>query len=180
MSATLLKRCMYLLTLYYVIKVVYTAIDTKIDGKWREQPLLNLLNHPHMDYHRTFEEICQEAGYNVESHYVTTEDGYINQMFRINDGVSSANARNRPAAMLVHGLIDASDTFILNGNSSIAFMLVEFGYDVWVVNTRGNRYSLGHVRYDSAVDKEYWDEGHSNMIAKYDVPAFIEHIRQES
>ena len=83
--------------------------------------------------------------------------------------------------MLVHGLIDSSDTFIVNGrNDSIAFILVDAGYDVWVANTRGNKYSEKHAIYDSKKDREYWNHAHSFMIAKYDVPAFIEHVRKES
>jgi hypothetical protein len=38
---------------------------------------------PHGDAHRSFEEICQNAGYESSSYLVQTEDGYINHMFRI-------------------------------------------------------------------------------------------------
>ena len=50
------------------------------------------------------------------------------------------------------------------------------GYDVWLGNTRGNRYSHGHVSLDPAVDKaEYWDyDWHEAGL--YDVPAEIEFI----
>lgn len=76
-----------------------------------------------------------------------------------------------------HGLEDSSDAWIMNGlEKSPAFVAASAGYDVWVSNTRGNKYSQKHVHFDPKVDKQYWD--HSFVeIAKYDLPAFIKYIR---
>lgn len=76
-----------------------------------------------------------------------------------------------------HGLIDCSDSFIMNGLQSPAFVAAEAGYDVWLGNTRGNRYSKKHVTLSTWFDSTYWD--HSFVeIAKYDLPAFIKYIRK--
>ena len=54
------------------------------------------------DVHRTFEEICVENGFDFEVHEVTTEDGYILNVFRIPgliDEVSHSNAVKPPVLM---------------------------------------------------------------------------------
>lgn len=103
-----------------------------------------------------------------------TEDGYINQMFR----VYKEFPRGKPAIMMLHGLMDSSDSWIMNVKERApAFVAAEAGYDVWVPNTRGNKYSRSHVKYQSDYDAEYWDHSFTD-ISKYDVPAFMEHIKE--
>jgi lysosomal acid lipase/cholesteryl ester hydrolase len=80
--------------------------------------------------------------------------------------------------MLSHGLIDSSDTWIMNGRKkSVGFALADAGYDVWAVNFRGNKHSRNHTYLDVDKDLAYWE--HASMVetARYDVPAFIEHIK---
>jgi len=48
------------------------------------------------------------------------------------------------------------------------------GYDVWLGNNRGNRYSDKHISLDPN-SKEYWMFDWEDMGTK-DVPAFIEFI----
>ncbi len=56
---------------------------------------------------------------------------------------------------LQHGLIDSSDTFIINEESKApAFILANKGYDVWLGNIRGNRYSNAAL---SPNVKNYWE-----------------------
>ena len=38
-----------------------------------------------------------------------------------------------------------------------AFQLSDLGYDVWLGNSRGNRYSRAHVTYDAIKDYDYWN-----------------------
>lgn len=59
-------------------------IHEKIEGKWREYFPFNLIQfHPDMDTHRTIHEICENENYDLEENWVTTEDGYINKLFRL-------------------------------------------------------------------------------------------------
>lgn len=62
-------------------------------------------------------ENIQSEGYQVETHQVTTDDGYILQMHRIpyRRYEHSSNETNRPVVFLMHGLMSASHAFILIG-----------------------------------------------------------------
>ena len=126
--------------------------------------------------------MVKNEGMNVESHEVITEDGYINQVYRINNYKDTHDGeKRRPAVLVVHGMIDSSDAWITNGrNNSIGFILADAGYDVWLANCRGNDYSMKHQWLDPKKDIEYWNNGYSIPISKYDIPAFIEYAKNIS
>ena len=70
--------------------------------------LFGIEQHP--DVFLEFEDICANAGVHVETHFITTSDGFINKIWRVNDG----GAKERPAALLLHGLIDSGDSWVAN------------------------------------------------------------------
>lgn len=58
----------------------------------------------------------KRAGYPVEDHELTTDDGYILHLFRIPHGIKSNQAnQRRPAVLLMHGIMDSSNGFIVLG-----------------------------------------------------------------
>ena len=57
-----------------------------------------------------------------------------------------------------------------------ALILARAGYDVWLGNNRGNKYSNTHVTL-STKHKKYWDYYQQDMAEK-DLPTFIDHILQ--
>lgn len=57
-----------------------------------------------------------------------------------------------------HGLIDSSDTFIVNDpDKAPAFIMAKNGFDVWLGNSRGNKYSRRHVSLNPDKDAAYWN-----------------------
>lgn len=133
----------------------------------------------------------QPHGYQLEEHFVTTPDGFILRIFRIpgrsssiseNNNSSSANrtsststsSSRRPVVFMQHALMDSSAGWLLLGPSRcLALQLVDAGYDVWLGNSRGNRYSRNHTLLqpdEGAFWAWSWDE-----LAQHDLPASIQH-----
>ncbi|CAF1581484.1 unnamed protein product, partial [Rotaria magnacalcarata] len=76
-------------------------------------------------------QLIQSKGYPCEEHKVTTSDGYILGIFRIPHG-RNASSLGRPV-LLQHGLLDAAATWVMNlPDQSLAYILVDAGYDVWL------------------------------------------------
>lgn len=75
-----------------------------------------------------------------------------------------------------HGLNCSCTDWILNDKNSLAFILVDHGYDIWMNNTRGNRYSRHHQFLDPDLDKkQFWDYSFEDM-GKYDLPALFNYV----
>jgi lysosomal acid lipase/cholesteryl ester hydrolase len=55
---------------------------------------------------------------------------------------------NKPVIILQHGFLDSFLFWLINGDKSLAFRLVDSGYDVWINNSRGNRFSKEHAFLD--------------------------------
>jgi pimeloyl-ACP methyl ester carboxylesterase len=98
-------------------------------------------------------------------------------MFRIR----SEKTTGKASVMFFHGVIDSSDAWICNTvENSHAFFLADKGYDVWLPNARGNKYSRGHIKYNADYDSEYWNQVTVTKIAEFDLPSFIKFIKNET
>lgn len=65
---------------------------------------------------------------------------------------------------------------------SLAFILADQGYDVWLGNTRGSKYSSKHSKFDlnSAQGRsQYWDFSLDQYV-KYDVPDVVDYILERT
>jgi len=123
----------------------------------------------------------QRHGYQFEEHKISTNDGFIlilqrilpKQQSTLNGNVEPNNEKElRHPVILQHGLFQSSGVFVTNEENSLAFYLVDHGYDVWLGNNRG--IGLGHKRYKTH-DREFWDWS-VDELAKYDVPAIVDHV----
>jgi len=113
-------------------------------------------------------------GYPCETHEVLTSDGYYLTLFRIPHGKTNVTRKPKPV-LLLHGLLDSSDTWVINyPHQSLAFLLADKGFDVWLGNNRGNTYASKHKTL--AVDsKQFW-EFSFHEFAVYDVPALVDYV----
>jgi len=128
-----------------------------------------------------FAQLASSLNYPYEEHTVTTEDGYILTYFRI----QAKNTQIRsglPVVLLNHGLLDSSDSFIVNDEAQAPGLLIaNAGYDVWLSNNRGNKYATGHVnsaQYNSSdSESKFWYFSWQEM-SLYDLPAGLKYISE--
>ncbi|PWN39160.1 alpha/beta-hydrolase [Ceraceosorus guamensis] len=109
-------------------------------------------------------------GYRCDEHDIVTEGGWILKAHRISDP-RRAGPPGHPV-ILQHGILCNSSHFFLCEERSMAFWLVDQGYDVWVTNIRAN-FNAGHTEYNDW-DPRYWAWGLKELALDLrDVVEFI-------
>jgi gastric triacylglycerol lipase len=79
--------------------------------------------------------------------------------------------RRRPVVLLQHGLLGSSADFVLNDpRESLAFVLADAGFDVFLANSRGNEYARGGAAGGGPDSAYYWAWSWDEMAA-FDLPA---------
>ena len=127
------------------------------------------------DEDRTIEEIIAAKGFKVEKHSVKTEDGYTLIIYRIPGGKDCKDSSNNQPILFQHGIFDSSDGWVCNGEEhSIPFIFAKNDFDVWISNSRGNKYCKNHEKYDTK-SFEFWQFSFHEM-GIYDIPAVINYI----
>ncbi|EAU33115.1 hypothetical protein ATEG_06571 [Aspergillus terreus NIH2624] len=131
-----------------------------------------------------FVDICALFGYEPEEHIVQTKDGYLlglhrlpyrkgEEGTRVNQGKGSTQKK---VVYLHHGLLMCSEVWVCltEEQRCLPFQLVERGYDVWLGNNRGNKYSKKSVRRSPSTN-EFWDFS-IDQFAFHDIPDSITYI----
>eukprot|EP00890_Picochlorum_soloecismus_P005702 jgi/Picsp_1/6132/NSC_03486-R1_carboxylic ester hydrolase len=127
----------------------------------------DIFYHPsHVEYeHREIEELVRRAGYDIETHFVETRDGYVLGVFRIPQGhkeerrafTARHTFRNRLKSFFLNNIISPwlhTTPPIQDCGSKRPKVLLQHGLldssATWVVNTR--RQSLGFLLADAGYD----------------------------
>ncbi|KAL4071356.1 Alpha/Beta hydrolase protein [Scleroderma yunnanense] len=130
---------------------------------------------------KDFGELCALRGYSYEEHVVMTKDGYLLGLHRIPEIKGQTRSRpgtstGKPVVYLHHGLLMNSEVWVCltDEERCIPFVLVEQGFDVWLGNNRGNKYSKKSLHY-SPNSRKFWDYSLDDF-AWHDIPDTIEYI----
>ena len=147
-----------------------------------------------MGMQKSVDYVCR--GYPIQTHYVTTLDGYMLAIHRVPTSKKDHehNARTRltsapaprlqrkrslggaqkPVVLLWHGFMMCSEVWVCSNDpkTSLAFTLADAGYDVWLGNTRGNKYSCKHRKYTLNSEK-FWNFS-IDHLAMFDLPNTVD------
>ncbi|KAI5951731.1 TGL1 [Candida jiufengensis] len=124
------------------------------------------------------QEMVQLFGYDIESRVVTTKDEYLLTIHRIKSSSTTSNTRipNGKVIYLHHGLLMCSEIWVTMTEKyqNLPFILYDLGYDVWLGNNRGNKYSQKHLFHNLSSTK-YWNFS-LDEFAIFDIPNTIDYI----
>ena len=105
---------------------------------------------------------------------MTTEDGYELNVFRIKTQETKPDAK---VVFMQHGITDSADCWIMHHSElAPAYQLARKGYDIWLGNQRGTKYSMGHKTLNPWKDMKYWQFSFTEM-GDFDAPAQIDYVR---
>ncbi|XP_054805522.1 triacylglycerol lipase 2-like [Prosopis cineraria] len=117
-------------------------------------------------------------GYKCHELKVTTKDGYILSLQRIPEGRAEArdhSGTKKQPAIIQHGVLVDGMTWLLNPpEQSLPFILADNGFDVWIANTRGTRYSRQHIYLDPS-SPDFWNWSWDELVS-YDLPAVFDYV----
>ncbi|CAH0553821.1 unnamed protein product [Brassicogethes aeneus] len=119
-------------------------------------------------------DVVNKYGYPLEVHTIITPDGYILGTHRIKHGRKS-NTTNKNPILLGHGMGATSESFLALGKISLPYYLADHGYDVWIMNARGNFFSRNHTHLNPDNDRQFWNF-RLDEICLIDLPANIDYI----
>lgn len=159
---------------------VFRLIPTSGINKISTEPELDELVRE-IAHTEGFVEMCKLFGYEAEEHIVKTGDDYLLGIHRIG-GPKGSNWRSEPSPVpkpvvyLHHGLLMNSEIWIANidPKRALPFILADMGYDVWLGNNRGNKYSKKHKTY-SPNSTAFWNFCIDDF-AIHDIPDTIKYI----
>ena len=125
--------------------------------------------------------IPDNGKYVVETHIVTTDDGYILQLYRIKLSgeyqqklPDNYKANLKKPVLIQHGIFSDSTSMNKNHDTNFAYYLIDKGFDCWFGNNRGSKFSVSPVNAHIS-SKDFYEYSFTEM-GIIDQPAFYREI----
>jgi len=175
LPATVIKFC------YRASRSAFNALSSPYSrrARARKKSVSSPLAHA-----SDFSELCELYGYTAEEHVVQTKDGFLLGLHRlasrpgeegrrVNNGEGSLRKK---VVYFHHGLMMNSEVWVCltEKERCLPFVLVDRGYDVWLGNNRGNKYSKKSMHH-KPTSNEFWDFS-MDEFAFFDIPDSIDYI----
>ncbi|KAI3644242.1 hypothetical protein MP228_010406 [Amoeboaphelidium protococcarum] len=189
----------------------FTAVKASI--QWILREVFNFRDEHDIRSMRVYD-YCKLNGYRCLDYIVTTDDGYQILLHRISPPLTKNGRRTsggdqqsydrrsstdsgkhlsdrKYPVLLMHGLLQSAGVFVTNGKRSLAFYLVDQGFDVWLGNNRGvdlsNKFTKSPVivynsnvsKVKSQSDSDYWQYTMDDL-ACFDLPAIVDFVLAQS
>ncbi|CAK7325127.1 unnamed protein product [Dovyalis caffra] len=121
-------------------------------------------------------------GYKCQELEVVTDDGYILSVQRIPEGRvgtgGNGDAKRQPV-LIQHGVLVDGMTWLQNQpEQNLPTILADQGFDVWISNTRGTKFSSRHTSLHPN-QQEFWNWSWDEL-AKFDLPALFDYVYNET
>lgn len=121
-------------------------------------------------------------GYKCQEFDVTTQDGYILSVQRIPEGRAGGGGgggTNKQPVLIQHGVLVDGMTWLLNPpEQNLPLILADNGFDVWIANTRGTRFSRRHTSLDPT-NPVFWNWSWDELVT-FDLPAVFDFIHGQT
>ncbi|KAJ6754446.1 TRIACYLGLYCEROL LIPASE 2 [Salix purpurea] len=118
-------------------------------------------------------------GYKCHEIDVETRDGFILSMQRIPEGRGGGGDTERPPVLIQHGVLVDGMTWLLNPpEQNLPLILADGGFDVWIANTRGTRYSCRHTSLQPN-EPGFWNWSWDEMVV-FDLPAVFDYVYSQT
>ncbi|CAM6121296.1 unnamed protein product [Calypogeia fissa] len=119
-------------------------------------------------------ELIEPNGYECHEYKATTGDGFILGIQNMPARCTGAPGKNSPV-LLQHGLTAGGDNWVSNSpQESLAYILADACFDVWIANSRAIQWSHGH-EYLTPANEAYWAWTYDEL-ASYDLKASTEFV----
>ncbi|RIA93010.1 triacylglycerol lipase [Glomus cerebriforme] len=112
----------------------------------------------------------------TESHITSIFNNCGIPLSAIRTNYSHSIGEIKPVVLLYHGLMMCSEVWMCNMEEErqLPFLLANAGYDVWLGNARGNKYSMKHTKYNPG-ESRFWEYS-MDEFALFDLPDTIDYI----
>ncbi|KAK3641572.1 cholesterol esterase [Elasticomyces elasticus] len=180
-SITLLLPSPIIRLCYGVSRTLFNALSSPLSRSARKKK--KNVSSP-IAHAQDFVELCELFGYYAEEHIVQTGDGYLLGVHRLGwkKGEEDQRVNAGPGSIqkkvvyLHHGLLMNSEVWVCltEEQRCLPFVLVEQGYDVWLGNNRGNKYSKKSL-HSTPTSPEFWNFS-MDQFAFHDIPDSIDYI----
>jgi len=124
-----------------------------------------------------YKEYIERFGHKLEENEVTTEDGYIINLWHL---IPNFPVNPDKVIFLQPGFASSGLCYFELQKKSLPYLLQEKGYDVWIGNNRGSKFSAKHITKNAKkLNGDFWEFSLDDFV-KYDITSEICYIKNRT